>query len=109
MVRFLHGGWLLFLSLVWQPDSIETGATAALPTFNYLWGTIHEVPGDEVWINKFNSEVSLRKSYVIALLRSRQLQRALNVQKAAAMRDAENALIIGGATAVAILIYQIFS
>jgi hypothetical protein len=40
MVRFLHGGWLLFLSLVWQPDSIETGATAALPTFNYLWGTI---------------------------------------------------------------------
>src|ERR1019366_3172503 len=41
MVRFLHGGWLLFLSLVWQPDSIETGATAALPTFNYLWGTIY--------------------------------------------------------------------
>jgi hypothetical protein len=28
MVRFLHGGWLLFQGLVWQPDSIETGATA---------------------------------------------------------------------------------
>ena len=27
MVGFLHGGWLLFKGLVWQTDSVETGAT----------------------------------------------------------------------------------
>ncbi len=28
LVWFLHGGWLLLRICVWQPDSIETGATA---------------------------------------------------------------------------------
>ena len=74
-----------------------------------LRARIHEVPGDAVWINKFSKEESLRKSYVIALLRSRQLQRAQNLEKAAAMRYAENALMIGGVPAIAILIYLIFS
>jgi len=31
-----QGGWLLFQGLVWQPDSIETGATA-VTTYNYAW------------------------------------------------------------------------
>ena len=28
LIWFLHGGWLLLRICVWQPDSIETGATA---------------------------------------------------------------------------------
>ena len=34
MVRFLHGGRLLSVFCVWQPDSIETGANRRLPTCN---------------------------------------------------------------------------
>jgi hypothetical protein len=29
---------------VWQPDSTETGATAALPTFNYVRDTLSLIP-----------------------------------------------------------------
>jgi hypothetical protein len=35
---------------VWQPDSIETGATAASPTFNYERDTLREHSAEDVYV-----------------------------------------------------------
>lgn len=67
----------------------------------------HEVPGDEVWINDFKESFSLRKSYIVALLRSRQFQRERNNSKVEAMQYAEICLLCAGVAAAPILIYRI--